>query len=152
MLTSVSASRKTTHPKQAKETSEFCAVALLVAITASIRCGPLLRYWPKTGIYPAGKFIQRTSRAAAICVRDLPRELFLLPRNAAEHELHARSRYGRGGPLFRGVRFHDASQLPHGGAQRAHDARMPSCDVQQLFSTFGISRCDPGEILTLERG
>jgi hypothetical protein len=29
---------------------------------------------------------------------------------------------------------------------------MPSCDVQQLFSTFGISRCDPGETLTLERG
>jgi hypothetical protein len=32
MLTSVSASRKTTHPKQAKETPGFWAVALLVAI------------------------------------------------------------------------------------------------------------------------
>ena len=32
MLTSVSASRKTTHPKQANETLGFWAVALLVAI------------------------------------------------------------------------------------------------------------------------
>ncbi|HVI16698.1 MAG TPA: hypothetical protein VM822_28030 [Pseudolabrys sp.] len=36
MLTSVSAGRKTTHPKQAKETSEFWAVALLVAIFLSL--------------------------------------------------------------------------------------------------------------------